>query len=235
MKRVFLILFAGLLCLSIPLLVVLGVKRARQPRQVFDSAAYQNRILVLDAGHGGEDGGAVSAAGDKECDINLAMVLRLEQIMGLYGVPVVLTRSDDRSIHDQDAATLREKKVSDLKNRLALVSELNNAVLLSVHQNSYTDSRYSGAQVFYASSEESKQWAEHTQGLLRSVLDESNDRSAKEIPDTVYLMNHVSCPAILVECGFMCTGAEVSLLLPHGYQTKIATALAVACVQYLRQ
>ena len=119
MKRVFLILFAGLLCLSIPLLVVLGVKRARQPRQVFDSAAYQNRILVLDAGHGGEDGGAVSAAGDKESDINLSIVLRLEQIMGLYGVPVVLTRSDDRSIHDQDAATLREKKVSDLKNRLA--------------------------------------------------------------------------------------------------------------------
>lgn len=155
--------------------------------------------------------------------------------MGLYGVPVVLTRSDDRSIHDQDAATLREKKVSDLKNRLALVSELNNAVLLSVHQNSYTDSRYSGAQVFYASSEESKQWAEHTQGLLRSVLDESNDRSAKEIPDTVYLMNHVSCPAILVECGFMSNGEEVSLLLTHGYQTKIATALAVACVQYLRQ
>ena len=225
MKRVFLILFAGLLCLSIPLLVVLGVKRARQPRQVFDSAAYQNRILVLDAGHGGEDGGAVSAAGDKESDINLAIVLRLEQIMGLY----------DRSIHDQDAATLREKKVSDLKNRLALVSELNNAVLLSVHQNSYTDSRYSGAQVFYASSEESKQWAEHTQGLLRSVLDESNDRSAKEIPDTVYLMNHVSCPAILVECGFMSNGEEVSLLLTHGYQTKIATALAVACVQYLRQ
>ena len=235
MKRVFLILFAGLLCLSIPLLVVLGVKRARQPRHVFDSAAYQNRILVLDAGDGGEDGGAVSAAGDKESDINLAIVLRLEQIMGLYGVPVVLTRSDDRSIHDQDAATLREKKVSDLKNRLALVSELNNAVLLSVHQNSYTDSRYSGAQVFYASSEESKQWAEHTQGLLRSVLDESNDRSAKEIPDTVYLMNHVSCPAILVECGFMSNGEEVSLLLTHGYQTKIATALAVACVQYLRQ
>lgn len=86
--------------------------------------------------------------------------------MGLYGVPVVLTRSDDRSIHDQDAATLREKKVSDLKNRLALVSELNNAVLLSVHQNSYTDSRYSGAQVFYASSEESKQWAEHTPGAI---------------------------------------------------------------------
>lgn len=73
------------------------------------------------------------------------------------------------------------------------------------------------------------------QGLLRSVLDESNDRSAKEIPDTVYLMNHVSCPAILVECGFMSNGEEVSLLLTHGYQTKIATALAVACVQYLRQ
>ncbi len=235
MKRMFLILFAGLFFLSTPLLIVLGVKRVRQPSQAFDPAAYQGRILVLDAGHGGEDGVAVSAAGDKESDINLAIVLRLEQLMGLYGVPVVLTRSDDRSIHDQSAETLREKKVSDLKNRLALVEGLENGLLLSVHQNSYTDPRYSGAQVFYASTAGSQLWAEQTQELLCQGLDPANDRVAKEIPDTVYLMDHVTCPAILVECGFMSNGEEVSLLLTSGYQTKIATALAAACVRYLRQ
>lgn len=235
MKRFFVILFAGLFFLSAPLLIVLAVKRARLPSQAFYPAAYQGRVLVLDAGHGGEDGGAVSSAGDKESDINLAIVLRLEQLMGLYGVPVVLTRSDDRSIHDQGADTLREKKVSDLNNRLALVSGLENCILLSVHQNSYTDPRYSGAQVFYTASEESRQWAEQTQELLRQGLDPANDRAAKKIPNTVYLMNHVTCPAILVECGFMSNGEEVSLLLTSGYQTKIAAALAAACVQYLQQ
>ena len=235
MKRIFLIVLAGLLVLSVPLLAVLGVKRASQPSQTFDPAAYQGRVLVLDAGHGGEDGGAVSAAGDKESDVNLAIVLRLEQLMGLYGVPVVLTRSDDRSIHDQSADTLREKKVSDLKNRLALVEGLENAALLSVHQNSYPDPRYSGAQAFYASTAESQQWAEQTQELLCQGLDPANDRVARSVPDTVYLMDHVTCPAILVECGFMSNGEEVSLLLTSGYQTKIAAALAAACVQYLRQ
>lgn len=235
MKRIFVILFAGLFFLSAPLLIVLEVKGARQPSQAFYPAAYQGRVLVLDAGHGGEDGGAVSSAGDKESDINLAIVLRLEQLMGLYGVPVVLTRSDDRSIHDQGADTLREKKVSDLNNRLALVSGLENCILLSVHQNSYTDPRYSGAQVFYTASDKSRQWAEQTQELLRQGLDPANDRAAKKISDTVYLMNHVTCPAILVECGFMSNGEEVSLLLTSGYQTKIAAALAAACVQYLQQ
>ena len=235
MKRVIGIALAGSIALSALLLTRMGLRLTGDSRMVFEPAAYQGNVLVLDAGHGGEDGGAVSAAGDKESDINLAVVLRLEQLMALYGVPMVLTRSDDRSIHDQSAETLREKKASDLRNRLALVSAQDSAVLLSVHQNAYSDPRYSGAQVFYAPGEESQSWAELTQQLLRQALDEGNERAVKQIPDTVYLMNHVTCPAILVECGFLSNGEEAALLTTPDYQKKIAAALAAACVQYLRQ
>ena len=235
MKRFFLIVLAGIFFLSVPLLAVLGLKGARRSRPVSAAFALGGRTLVLDAGHGGEDGGAVSAAGDKESDINLAVVLRLEQIMALYGVPTLLTRGDDRSIHDQGAATLREKKASDLKNRLALVEGLEDAALLSVHQNAYSDPRYSGAQVFYAPTQTSGQWAQLAQELLRQGLDPDNDRQAKKIPDTVYLMGHVTCPAILVECGFLSNGEEAALLLTSTYQTKIAAALAAGCVRFLRQ
>lgn len=199
---------------------------------VLAPAIDHNYTLVLDAGHGGEDGGAVSASGNKESEINLAIVLKIDQLMGFCGVPAVLTRSDDRSIHDASANTLREKKVSDLHNRVKLVESTDHAVLLSVHQNSFQDPRYSGAQVFYGSADGSQSWGESTQELLRIALDAENNRSAKQIPDTVYLMNHISCPAILVECGFMTNGEEVALLLTSDYQKRVAAALAGACLQY---
>lgn len=196
-----------------------------------DSGAY---TLVLDAGHGGEDGGASSAAGDKESDVNLGIVLRLDQIMGLCDVPAVLTRDGDYAIYDPGSQTLRQKKVSDLHNRVALIESLDRPILISIHQNSYPDPRYSGAQVFYGKAEGSQRLGEHTQEVLRLCLDQSNDRKAKKIPDTVYLMKHITCPAVLVECGFMSNGEEASLLLTAGYQKKVAAALAGAYLEYLQ-
>lgn len=199
-------------------------------------AVYQERgyTLILDAGHGGEDGGALSADGKKESDINLAIVLRLEQLMGFCGICPVLTREEDCSLHDNSASTLREKKVSDLHNRVSLVEEAENPVFLSVHQNSFENGRYSGAQVFYAPTAGSASWGEAAQVLLRGVLDETNTRAAKEIPDTVYLMNHIRCPGLLVECGFLSNREEARLLGTAEYQKKVAAALAGVCLCYLR-
>lgn len=230
MKRDMLVLLVCLGLFSASLLAGSLMDNREEGRAVLASAPAGGHTLVLDAGHGGEDGGALSAAGDKESDINLGIVLRLDQIMGLCGVPAVLTRDGDHAIYDPEAQTLREKKVSDLHNRVKLIEGLENPVLLSVHQNSYPDPRYSGAQVFYGGGEDSRLWGEYTQEVLRLGLDEGNNRKAKKIPDTVYLMNHVTCPAVLVECGFMSNGAEASLLLTAGYQTKVAAALAGACL-----
>ena len=183
--------------------------------------------LVIDAGHGGEDGGAVSADGLVESGVNLAIARRLDLLLGLYGEAPVLLREEDVSLHDPSATTLREKKRSDLQNRVARVEEVEGATLLSIHQNSYPDPRYHGAQVFYAG-EISLPLAEYTQELLRSHLDPENTRAAKLIPDTVYLMNHISCPAILVECGFLSNPEEAGRLATSGYQTRIAAVLAAA-------
>lgn len=194
--------------------------------------AGETPTLVLDAGHGGEDGGASSAAGDKESNINLEIVLKLESLMAFLGVDTVLTRNEDVSIHDVGCETIREKKVSDLNNRVSLIQNIPNAMVISVHQNTFTDSRYKGTQVFYGSGELSSQWGEYTQELFHSVLAPYNRRKATKVPDHVYLFSHIDCPAILVECGFLSNGEEASLLLTDTYQRKIAMTLAGA---YLHQ
>ena len=181
--------------------------------------------LVLDAGHGGEDGGAVSLSGVSESQINLAIVKRMDDLLGLYGVAPVLLREEDISLHDDGAETLREKKVSDLKNRVEKIEALDQAVLLSIHQNTFPDGQYHGAQAFYAPTEGSQELAASIQKAIQMTLQPENQREAKAIPSTVYLMNHISCPGVLVECGFLTNPAEEALLLDSGYQKKLAAVL----------
>ena len=189
-------------------------------------------VLVLDAGHGGEDGGAVSLTGVPESQINLAIVQKLDLLLGLWGQSPVVLRQEDISLHDPSAETLREKKASDLKNRVAMVEGTENGVLLSIHQNMFTDAKYHGAQVFYAPTQGSQEFAVHTQEVLRQAVDQTNERQAKPIPDTVYLMNHITRPAILVECGFLSNPEEEGKLRSEGYQLQLAAALAGAWLQY---
>ena len=229
MKRDFLLLF---LCLCI-----LGGTSLLGRNRVVSTIApspEEGRILILDAGHGGEDGGASSAGGSKESDINLNIVLKTEALMSFLGVRTRLTRSENRSIHSEGASTLHEKKVSDLKNRVEFVNNIPDAMLISVHQNHFTDPKYSGAQVFYNGGDVSRQWGEGTQEVLRKVLNPDNNRAAKAIPENIYLFSHISCPAILVECGFLSNGEEASLLMTDVYQRKISLALAGAYLQELQ-
>ena len=181
--------------------------------------------LILDAGHGGEDGGAVSVTGVPESRVNLEIVQKLRDTLALYGVNPVVLREEDVSLHDPEASTLREKKRSDLKNRVRAVE---GGTLLSIHQNSYPGSQYRGAQVFYAPTGGSRELAELLQTALREELQPDNDRQAKPIPESVYLMNHVSCPAVLVECGFLTNPEEEALLRDGGYQRQLAAVLAGA-------
>ena len=185
-------------------------------------------VLVLDAGHGGEDGGAVSVTGVPESRVNLEIVQKLRDTLALYGVDPVVLREEDVSLHDPEASTLREKKRSDLKNRVRAVEAVEGGTLLSIHQNSYPGSQYRGAQVFYAPTGGSRELAELLQTALREELQPDNDRQAKPIPESVYLMNHVSCPAVLVECGFLTNPEEEALLRDGGYQRQLAAVLAGA-------
>lgn len=199
---------------------------------VLGPARFAGETVVIDAGHGGEDGGAVSVSGAVESQINLAIALRLDALLGLYGVDTVLLRSSDISLHDSDADTLREKKVSDLHNRVATIEALENPTVISIHQNTYPSERYHGAQVFYANGELSLPLAQLTQTTLREALDPENQRKPAAVAENVYLMNHISCRAILVECGFLSNPQEDLLLQSPEYQTKLAAALAGAYLSY---
>ena len=184
--------------------------------------------LVLDAGHGGEDGGAVSITGAPESQINLAIVLKLRDVLGLYGVDPILLREEDISLHDDNANTLREKKRSDLKNRVTVVENVEGGTLLSIHQNTYPGSQYHGTHVFYAPTEGSQSLAEHFQNSIKTALQPDNERAVKQIPDTVYIMNHITCPAILIECGVLTNPEEEALLRDEDYQRKLSAVIAAS-------
>lgn len=188
--------------------------------------------IVLDPGHGGEDGGAVSPNGLRESDLNLEISLRTGDLLRFLGFPVILTRETDRSICDPGAASVSEKKVSDLKNRVRLTEETPNALLLSIHQNMFPEAKYYGAQVFYAKTSGSQTLAEELQALCGSRLDVTNRRKAKEA-EAIYLLQHISCPGVLVECGFLSNPEEERKLQTADYQKKLAAVLAAGLTEYL--
>ncbi|MCD8047272.1 MAG: N-acetylmuramoyl-L-alanine amidase [Clostridiales bacterium] len=200
--------------------------------ETFSPRLREEYILVIDPGHGGADGGAVSVSGVAESELNLAIALKCDQIAGLFGQQTVLLRDTEESLADPEAETLREQKRSDMENRVAVVNATSDALLLSIHQNQYTDSKYSGAQVFYQPDEESQGWAKLTQTLLREFLDSDNRRQAREMPSDLYLMSHIACPAILAECGFLSNPEEDHRLQDDGYQTQMAVVLMGACLGY---
>lgn len=199
---------------------------------VFLPSRTPNATMVIDAGHGGEDGGAVSPSGVIESHINLAVAQRLKAMMDLCGATSVLLRESDISLHDSGCETLRQKKVSDLHNRVSAIEETPDAILISIHQNTFPNKKYHGAQVFFGRNGESLPLAQMAQEALRAGLDGENTRVPAQIPNSVYLMNHITCPAILVECGFLSNPEEEQLLQRPEYQTKIALSLACAYLNY---
>lgn len=203
----------------------------RSDQVVWAPIRLSGQQLILDAGHGGEDGGAVSLTGVPESNINLAVVLRIDQLLGFCGVSPILIRDQDISIYDEGCDTLREKKVSDIHNRVALIEGTENALVISIHQNTFSNSAYHGAQVFYREGEESLSLATLVQDALREGLDPGNQREPAKIPDSVYLMKHITCPAILVECGFLSNPEEEAKLRSEAYQTQIALCVTSALLK----
>lgn len=182
--------------------------------------------VVVDAGHGGEDGGAVAADSTAEAGLNLAIALRVRDLLTFAGVRTVLTRTGDDAIYDEGSATLREKKVSDLRNRAALVNGTENAVLLSIHQNSLPSSPSThGAQVFFNGAEGAVPLASGVQEALNQAVNTEKAKSPTAIGASVYLMKNITAPGVLVECGFLTNEAETAKLKTEGYQLRLAAAI----------
>ena len=190
--------------------------------------------LIIDAGHGGEDGGAISHTGALESNINLEIALKLEQVAALVGFYPVMIRSDDVSVYDPGCATIRDKKISDIRNRVRTIESFPSATLVSIHQNTYPEEKYHGFQLFYAPTDGSREIAESMRSSMQKGLNPENKRELKKIPDSIYLMNHITCPAVLVECGFLSNVSEEILLRDEDYQKKLVTALVAGLIEPLK-
>ena len=190
--------------------------------------------VVLDPGHGGEDGGAVATDGIHESKLNLEIGLRTRDLLRFLGLPVILTRESDVSIHSPEAQTVSGKKVSDLNNRVQIANKTPGSILVSIHQNMFSESKYRGAQVFYAETAESQALAERLQAVFDDELDPSNHRQAKP-SESIYLLSQISCPGILVECGFLSNPEEERLLQTEDYQKQLAASICAALTRQLAE
>ena len=196
-------------------------------------AAGSGETVILDAGHGGSDGGAVAEDGTAESGINLAIVLRLREMFHFMGYRTVLTRSGNASLADPDSGTLRGEKVSDTKNRVELINCVQNGVLLSIHQNMLPGyPSVHGAQVFYGKIAGSAERAQMMQQTLNTAVNPNNEKVAKPIGSDIYIMAHSEHPALLVECGFLSNPEETRQLQTNDYQMKLAAAICCGYLQY---
>lgn len=189
----------------------------------------RNHTIVIDAGHGGVDGGATSCTGVLESQLNLEISLKLEDLFHLLGYKTTMIRRTDISVYTS-GETIAAKKVSDLRQRVKLVTETEDPVLISIHQNTFSDSKYSGAQVFYSA--EGKELAQNLQQSLVANLCIGNNRNIKPA-EGVYLMQHIDCAGVLIECGFLSNAEEEAKLRDPAYQKKLTCVIASATAEFL--
>ncbi len=203
-------------------------------KQIISPLNKNSYTIILDAGHGGEDGGA-SCNGVIEKDINLSITKKLYNLLIVSGVDVKLTRDSDVSIHDEGKKTLRSKKASDLNNRLKIANSSNKNILISIHQNKFEDSKYNGAQIFYsAKNEKSKEIASRIQNSIVTAVQPENKREIKPAGKNIYLLYNSSVPALIIECGFLSNANEAKKLSDEEYQKKLAFAIYCGLMDYMK-
>lgn len=196
-----------------------------------NSSDINDVTIVLDAGHGGEDGGAV-ANGVIEKDINLSITNKLSDIFKSFGFNVITTRATDTSVNTE-GYSLRERKVSDMKNRLELFNKNKNNIVISIHQNKFTQESYSGAQIFYSpDNTESADLSECIRKNIIELIQPENNRECKKATRDIYLLYNAKVPAVIVECGFISNVNEAARLKDNDYQNKIAFAVFSGFMEY---
>jgi len=180
------------------------------------------------------DGGAIGVDGQIEKEINLSIALKLDTMLRAYGFQTIMTRDSDVSIHSPDAKTVRQQKTSDLKNRLKLLEDTSSGILISIHQNKYSQSSAHGTQVFYGKNcPESKELAEMLQKTITGYLQPENAREIKQATKDIYILYQATKPAVMVECGFLSNAAEADKLTDEGYQDQIAFSICMALMNCL--
>lgn len=193
---------------------------------------HRQHTVIVDAGHGGIDGGATSCTGVLESKINLEIALCLNDLLTLLGHDTQMVRTTDTSVYTE-GKTIAAQKVSDLKERVRMVQETENAILISIHQNTFSDSRYGGAQVFYGAGEGSNALARGLQTLFTETVNPGSNRKSKPASG-VYLLENIEKTGVLIECGFLSNPKEEALLRSKDYQQQLCMVIASALSDFLR-
>lgn len=192
-------------------------------------------VIIIDAGHGGEDPGAVGTSGVYEKDLNLAIALMLGEELTGRGYTVIYTRTDDRMLYSEEENIKGFRKLSDLKNRVKIANESENAILISLHMNSFGDARYSGLQTYYKPSDSaSEALAQSVQGAVRRDLQAENTRTIKSGKD-MYVLENIEGQGILIECGFLTNGEECEKLSQKEYQKQLSFSIACGIIEYIEK
>ncbi len=189
-------------------------------------------VIVIDPGHGGDDPGKVGKNDTIEKDINLSISCILRDMLEQEGYTVVMTRKDDNGLYKSEDGN---KKAADMRERCRIIEESKAELVISIHQNSFTDSSVCGAQVFYyRHSDKGRQLAEIIQSSMKVNVDNNNTRSAKS-NDSYYMLIHTACPTVIVECGFLSNSQEAAMLSDKKYQTKTANGIKEGINAYFQQ
>lgn len=234
LKKMIILAVCVVICFS--LLVASCVYSVSLPISTNDAVMQKSiPIIIIDAGHGGFDGGASTNDGTPEKDINLNISLYLNEFLSSFGYKTILTRSVDESLESDGLTTIKSKKTSDIHNRMKIMEDTENSLFISIHQNHYSVEKYNGTQVFYSPnfSEESSLLAQNIQDTVVSQLQPNNERKIKECGSSVYLMFNAVKPAVLVECGFLSNNEEAEMLKTTQYQKKMAFCIAIGIQNYV--
>lgn len=196
------------------------------------SLPVSNKVIVLDAGHGKPDEGAQSSNGTTEAETNLKITLKVQSLLEQSGATVVLTRSDENAIYDLDKTTLRQKKISDIHNRVKIGNESSADIFVSIHLNKISQQQYYGWQCFYKQNDEkSTALAKSLQENLNDSIQKENKRVSMKL-DNVYIIKHVEIPISIVECGFLSNPEEETQLLSDDYQNRLAWGIYNGIMDY---
>lgn len=194
------------------------------PKEI-STVGLNSKLIVVDAGHGGMDGGGVGVDGIPEKDLNLQIAKKLEQALTGNGYHVVMTRTEDISLHDEGKTTVRSQKNSDLKNRAMIANQEKAGLFVSIHMNKYDSADVKGAQVFYRNNDPTgKRYAQSVMSELKK-MDPQNHRVEKSLPNKNLTFSKLEIPGILVECGFISNEEESLKLRDEAYQQKLVDAI----------
>lgn len=204
------------------------------PRYLITNATAENeKTVIVDAGHGGFDGGAVADDGTPEKDINLSIALKLSALLKLHGYNVIMTRTTDTGTELDSSESIAKRKKSDMGERLRIINENPEAIFVSIHLNKFTTSSAVGAQVFYSPNDaRSVQLGSSLQKAIKSLLQAENERTIKKATKSTYLLYKANIPAVIVECGFLSNKRELELLKTDEYRSKMAFAVLCGILNY---